>query len=71
MAMSEPLSALALVLDSGAVAAWLHVDVAWVEQAIADDGLPILGRGSDGVAVMAAAEVRAWLRRPTLADDES
>jgi hypothetical protein len=69
--MSEPLPALALVLEPCAVAAWLDVDVEWVEHAIAHEGLPVLGRRDDGVALLATSEVQAWLRRPTLADDET
>lgn len=59
------------VLEPEAVARWLDVDVAWVEQAIAERGLPVLGRRGDGVPLLAAAEVRAWLRRPTVHDDET
>jgi hypothetical protein len=59
------------VLDPHAVAAWLDIDVDWIMRAIARDDLPILGYRGDGVPLMAACEVRAWLRRPTLADDET
>lgn len=58
------------VLEPEAVAAWLEVDVGWVAAAIAD-GLPVLGYRGDGVPLLATDEVRAWLRRPTLADDET
>jgi hypothetical protein len=69
--MSHAPPPLALVLEPCAVAAWLDVDVAWVEHAIEHDGLPVLGRRDDGVALLATSEVQAWLRRPTAADDET
>lgn len=59
------------VLEPAAVAEWLDVDVAWVMRAIAEEGLPVLGRRSDGTVLLAADEVRAWLRRPSHADDET
>jgi hypothetical protein len=59
------------VLDPHAVAAWLDVDVHWVMRSIVHDDLPILGSRSDGVPLMATREIQAWLRRPTLADDET
>ncbi len=40
-------------------------------RAIAEEGLPVLGYRSDGVPLLSADEVRAWLRRPTLHDDET
>jgi hypothetical protein len=46
------------------VAAWLHVDQEWVGKAIARDALPVMGFTSAGEPVVAASEVRAWLRRP-------
>jgi hypothetical protein len=46
------------------VAAWLDVDEAWLARAVAEDGLPVMGFTSDGEPVVAAVEVRAWLRRP-------
>jgi hypothetical protein len=61
----------ASVLEPHAVADWLYTDVEWVMRAIADDGLPVLGYRTDGIPLMAACEVQAWLRRPTLADDET
>jgi hypothetical protein len=61
----------ATVLEPDAVAAWLDVDVDWVMRAISHDGLPILGCRSDGLPLMAACEVQKWLRRPTLADDQT
>jgi hypothetical protein len=62
---------LASVLEPHAVADWLDTDVEWVMRAIADDGLPVLGYRTDGIPLMATGEVQAWLRRPTLADDET
>lgn len=61
----------ASVLDPHAVAEWLDADVGWVMSAIADGGLPVLGYRSDGTPLLAVDEIRAWLRRPTLADDET
>jgi hypothetical protein len=61
----------ASVLEPGAVADWLDTDVEWVMRAIVDDGLPVLGYRTDGIPLMATAEVQAWLRRPSLADDET
>jgi hypothetical protein len=59
------------VLDPEGVARWLDTDVEWVRRAIDRDELPVLGYRSDGVPLMARSEIRAWLRRPTAADDES
>jgi hypothetical protein len=59
------------VLDPAAVAAWLDVDVGWVAQAITDGALPVLGHRSDGTPLMATCEIQAWLRRPSVADDET
>lgn len=59
------------VLEPTAVAAWLDADVDWVMRAIATDGLPVLGFRSDGTPLLVADEVRAWLRRPSVADDET
>jgi hypothetical protein len=67
--MSRPPAA--LVLEPDAVAAWLDIDIGWVMRAIADEGLPVLGYRTDGVPLLATAEIQAWLRRPTLADDET
>jgi hypothetical protein len=61
----------ASVLEPRAIAAWLDADIDWVMRAIEDDGLPVLGYRSDGTPLLAVDEVRAWLRRPTLADDET
>lgn len=52
------------LLSPAEVAAWLDVDEDWVARAIAEDALPLMGRTSAGVPVVAAGEVRAWLRRP-------
>ncbi len=59
------------VLEPTAVADWLDADVDWVMRAIATDGLPVLGFRSDGTPLLVVDEVRAWLRRPTVADDET
>ena len=59
------------LLEPRAVAVLLDVEVEWVMRAIADQRLPVLGYRSDGVPLMATSEVRAWLRRPTLHDDET
>jgi hypothetical protein len=59
------------LLEPGAVAAWLDVGFEWVMDAIEHRGLPVLGYRSDGIPLMAAGEIQAWLRRPTLADDET
>lgn len=59
------------VLEPADVAIWLDTDVRWVMRAIAEDGLPVLGRRSDGVPLLATDEVRAWLRRSSRHDDET
>ncbi len=59
------------LLGPAEVAAWLHVDEAWVTRAIADEALPVMGFTSDGRPVVAAEEVRAWLRRPDPHADET
>jgi hypothetical protein len=59
------------VLECDAVATWLDVDVAWIEDAIAHRGLPVLGRRSDGAVLLSRHEVQAWLRRPSPHDDET
>lgn len=46
------------------VAEWLQVDETWLNRAIAEEALPVMGFTSDGQPVVAASEVRAWLRRP-------
>jgi hypothetical protein len=53
------------------VAAWLHVDEDWVGRAIEREALPVMGFTSAGVPVVAASEVRAWLRRPDPYGDET
>lgn len=59
------------LLDPAEVAAWLHVDETWVGHAIAEDELPVMGYRSDGRPIVAAVEVRAWLRRPDPHGDET
>lgn len=59
------------VLEPQAVAAWLDTGVEWVMRAIAEEGMPVLGYRTDGVPLLAVDEVRAWLRRPSCADDET
>jgi hypothetical protein len=59
------------VLDPDGVAAWLDVEVAWVLKAVADEGMPMLGRRADGTPLMAVDEIRTWLRRSSPADDET
>jgi hypothetical protein len=61
----------AAVLEPQAVALWLDIDVDWVLRSIAEDGLPVLGYRSDGTPLMATEEISAWLRRPSVADDET
>ena len=46
------------------VAEWLLVDADWVSRAIAREELPVMGFTAAGEPVVAAGEVRAWLRRP-------
>jgi hypothetical protein len=53
------------------VAAWLHVDEEWLGRAIVRDALPVMGYTSAGEPVVAAQEVRAWLRRPDPHGDET
>jgi hypothetical protein len=52
------------LLGPADVAAWLDVDEEWLARAIATDALPVMGFTTGGVPVVAASEVRAWLRRP-------
>jgi hypothetical protein len=59
------------LLSAAEVAAWLDVDEAWLANAIAEDALPVMGYTSDGRPVVAAGEVRAWLRRPGPHGDET
>jgi hypothetical protein len=51
------------LLSAAEVAAWLDVDESWLAQAVARDRLPVMGFTSTGMPVVAAGEVRAWLRR--------
>jgi hypothetical protein len=53
------------------VARWLQVDEAWLHNAVACEGLPVMGYTSAGDPVVAAAEVREWLRRPDPHADET
>lgn len=66
-----PRPPIAEVLEPHDVAVWLDADLPWVMRAIAEQGLPVLGYRSDGVPLLSAADVRAWLRRPSRADDET
>jgi hypothetical protein len=59
------------LLNAAEVAAWLDVDEGWLARAIADDALPVMGYTSAGEPVVAAGEVRAWLRRPDPHGDET
>ncbi|HYF25790.1 MAG TPA: hypothetical protein VD931_08645 [Baekduia sp.] len=59
------------LLDPPAVAAWLQVDPGWVRQAVRDEQLPVMGFTTTGDPVVAAGEVRAWLRRPDPHGDET
>ncbi|HEX2104445.1 MAG TPA: hypothetical protein VHF51_12395 [Solirubrobacteraceae bacterium] len=59
------------LLSAAEVAAWLDVDERWLERAIAEEGLPVMGFTSAGEPVVAAGEVRAWLRRPDPHGDET
>ncbi len=63
----------ASVLEPFDVAVWLDADIPWVMRAIAEEGLPVLGcyQQRRAVPLLSADEVRAWLRRPTLHDDET
>jgi hypothetical protein len=61
----------ASVLEPADVAAWLDAEVAWVMRAIRERGLPVLGYRADGVPLMDPDEIRAWLRRPSVHDDET
>ncbi|MBJ7331481.1 MAG: hypothetical protein JHC95_16430 [Solirubrobacteraceae bacterium] len=59
------------LLSPEEVAAWLHVDEGWVAQAVFAEELPCMGFTSDGKPVVAAKEVREWLRRPDVSWDSS
>ena len=52
------------LLSPAEVAAWLDVDESWLAHAVARDQLPVMGFTTAGLPVVAAGEVRAWLRRP-------
>ena len=52
------------LLGPDEVARWLLVDPEWVARAIAREELPVMGFTAAGEPVVAAGEVRAWLRRP-------
>jgi hypothetical protein len=52
------------LLGPSDVAAWLRVDEDWLARAIRHEDLPVMGFTSNGGPVVAAGEVRAWLRRP-------
>jgi hypothetical protein len=59
------------LLSAAEVAVWLDVDEDWLARAIADDALPVMGYTSAGEPIVAAGEVRAWLRRPDPHGDET
>jgi hypothetical protein len=59
------------LLSPAEVAEWLQVETSWLRQAVANDALPVMGYTSAGEPVVLAAEVRAWLRRPDPAADET
>ena len=52
------------LLGAEGVAAWLAVDPQWLHRAIAEEALPVMGWTPAGEPIVAAGEVRAWLRRP-------
>jgi hypothetical protein len=59
------------LLGAADIAAWLEVDDDWLARAVARDALPVMGYTSTGEPVVAAEEVRAWLRRPDARADET
>jgi hypothetical protein len=59
------------LLSAAEVAVWLDVDEGWLERAILEDALPVMGYTSTGEPVVVAGEVRAWLRRPDPRGDET
>lgn len=59
------------LLRPSEVARWLHVDETWVARAVAREELPVMGFTETGEPVVAAGEVRAWLRRPDPHGDET
>ena len=59
------------LLGPAEVAAWLQVDDRWLASSVAEDALPVMGYTTAGEPVVLASEVRAWLRRPDPAADET
>jgi hypothetical protein len=59
------------LLGPADVAAWLDVDEGWLARAVRSEALPVMGFTSAGEPVVAAAEVRAWLRRPDPSGDQT
>lgn len=59
------------LLGANDIAAWLHVDDQWLRRAVETEGLPVMGFTTAGEPVVAASEVRAWLRRPDPHGDET
>jgi hypothetical protein len=59
------------LLGAAEIADWLLVDESWLAQAVANDALPVMGYTSTREPVVSAGEVRAWLRRPDPAADET
>jgi hypothetical protein len=59
------------LLGPADVADWLNVDSSWLAQAVARDKLPVMGYTAAGEPIVAAGEVRAWLRRPDPLADET
>jgi hypothetical protein len=60
-----------VLLGAADVADWLDVDEDWLATAVARDELPVMGYTSAGEPIVAAGEVRAWLRRPDPHADET
>jgi hypothetical protein len=59
------------LLGAADVAAWLQVDEEWLARAVQREQLPVMGYTTGGDPVVAASEVRAWLRRPDPHGDET
>jgi hypothetical protein len=59
------------LLGPADVAAWLNVDASWLAQAVARNALPVMGYTAAGDPIVAAGEVRVWLRRPDPLADET
>jgi hypothetical protein len=59
------------LLGPSEVAAWLDVDDDWLARAVAREDLPVMGFTSGGEPVVAAEQVRRWLRRPDPHADET